>query len=104
MSDVLTDILAKRRDRAIAKILGFKERELDPILSQHPRGREVSTKLRKIVLDELNDQHELALDVLKSLGDDSTVVLNDHYLKLLANMHDTLAEVAEHVMTTNGAS
>jgi len=90
MSDVLTDILAKRRDRAIAVILGVKEREVDPILNRDPRGREVSSKLRKVVLDQINELHELTQDMLKSMATSGDVVLNDVYLEMLARIHDAV--------------
>jgi hypothetical protein len=90
VSDVLTDILAKRRDRAIATILNTKEQEVDPYLTDSPRGREAAAKLRKAVLDQLNDFHEMCLDVLRALETGDTVVLNDHYLQLLAEVHDAI--------------
>jgi hypothetical protein len=60
------DILKKRRDRSIAIILGVKEREIDPLLDQEPGGRRASTLLRKVVLDQINDFCDLALDVANS--------------------------------------
>lgn len=60
------DILKKRRDRSIAIILGIKEREVDPLLSPQPGGPQASTLLRKVVLDQINDFCELALDVANS--------------------------------------
>src|SRR4051812_27144438 len=90
MSEVLTEILAKRRDRAIATILNVKEREVDPHLCQSQRGREASAKLRKVVLDQLNEIHDLTLDVLRSFESSEGVVLNEHYLTLLSEIHDAL--------------
>lgn len=81
MSDVLTEVLAKRRDRAIGIVLGVKERECDRHLPP-----EVSKKLRKVVLDQLNEFYDLCLDVLRSL-DNGDVVLNERYLEMLAEVH-----------------
>ena len=60
------DILKKRRDRSIAIILGVKEREIDPLLTQEPGGNHASTLLRKVILDQVNDFCDLALDVASS--------------------------------------
>lgn len=60
------DILHKRRDRAIAIILKIKEREIDPLLGQTPGGVQASRALRKVVLDQLNDFCDMALDVASS--------------------------------------
>lgn len=68
------EILKKRRDRAIAIVLSIKEREVDPHLTD-PAGREASKALRKVVLDQLNDFCEIALDVAAS-GDVATFEFN----------------------------
>ncbi len=60
------DILKKRRDRAIAIVLSIKEREVDPFLSGSQSGRDASKAMRKVVLDQLNDFCDLALDVAAS--------------------------------------
>ena len=60
------DILKKRRDRAIAIILSIKEREVDPLLNQMPGGSRASGLLRKVVLDQVNDFYDMALDVATS--------------------------------------
>jgi hypothetical protein len=66
-------LLARRRDRAIAIILGVKERECDPYLPE-----EASRKLRKVVLDQFNEFSALVEDIA-----DSGVVLNQEYLAKL---------------------
>ena len=53
------EFLGKRRDRAIATILGYKEKECDRYLPQ-----EISVGLRKIILDHMNDLCDLALDLM----------------------------------------
>lgn len=60
------DILKKRRDRAIAIVLSIKEREVDPVLGTSDAGRNASRILRKVVLDQINDFCDLALDVASS--------------------------------------
>lgn len=77
MQPSLNELLAKRRDRAIATVLGVKERECDAFLPPESRAR-----LRKVILDQINEVADLALDVIKSL-DTGEVVLNEAYLERL---------------------
>lgn len=74
-------LLAKRRDRAIAVVLGVKERECDQYLPPVARA-----KLRKVVLDQFNELYELTLDLFRSFDSDG-VVLNELYLERLAALH-----------------
>jgi hypothetical protein len=60
------DILKKRRDRAIAIVLSVKEREIDPLITDTPEGRAAAKALRKVVLDQINDFCDIALDVANS--------------------------------------
>lgn len=60
------EILKRRRDRSIAIILSLKEREIDPLLEQLPSGKRASQALRKVVLDQINDLYQLALDIASS--------------------------------------
>ena len=53
--------LGKRRDRAIATLLSFKERECDQYLPP-----DVSAKLRKEILDQINELVDMAFDLLGS--------------------------------------
>lgn len=85
MSDVLTDVLSKRRDKAIGIVLGVKERECDRFLPA-----EVSKKMRKVVLDQLNEFCDLCLDVLTSLEANGSVVLNERYIEMLAEVHSAV--------------
>jgi hypothetical protein len=64
------DILKKRRDRTIAIILGIKEREVDLLLLGQPGGEQASRALRKVILDQVNDLYDIALDVASSSGAD----------------------------------
>lgn len=77
-------LLRKRRDRAIAICLSLKEREADPFLPP-----QVSAKLRKVILDQMNDLYDTCLDLLGS-SDDGTVILNEEYLRKIDDLHDLL--------------
>ncbi len=60
------EILKKRRDRAIAIIMNIKEREIDPLLDQVSGGDRAKRALRKVILDQMNDFYNMALDVASS--------------------------------------
>ncbi len=93
MTDVLGDLLAKRRDRAIAAILSCKERELDPLLGTIPgRGAEASVKLRRVVLDQLHDMHQLYVDVIGSFEADQAVAINELWLEKLDAIHEAVVK------------
>ena len=81
MNQAVGTILERRKNKAIAIVLGVKEREIDSSLS-----RPLQDKLRKVVLDQFNEYHELCMDVIKSL-DTGEVTLNEHYLELLSELH-----------------
>lgn len=83
----ITDLIDRRRDRAIAAILGVKEREADPFLSP-----EASRKLRKVVLDQLNDLTSLFGDLVGALSSTQAdgVVLNEFYLEKITEIHDAV--------------
>lgn len=85
--DALTALLKQRRDRAIAIVLGVKERECDRDLSAAS-----SQKLRKVVLDQFNEFYLFISDVLSSL-DTGDVVLNEEYLRKIDMVHQDIAAV-----------
>jgi len=93
MQQVLNDFLARRRDRAIAIMLGVKEREADAHLP-----RDVSAKLRKAILDQMNEFYDSCLDVMKSL-DRGDFVVNEEYFERLEDM---LEDIHAHVRTKDG--
>lgn len=97
MQTVLSDVLARRRDRSIAIILGLKERECDQYLS-----REVSIKLRKVILDQMNEYHDFVMDVCKSLDNNSQVVLNELYLEKIDAMYEQMVRRRIMIAETNG--
>jgi hypothetical protein len=65
------NFLGKRRDRAIATLLSFKERECDSFLPV-----EVSQRLRKEILDQINELCDVAFDLI---GNDE-VILNEEFI------------------------
>lgn len=75
------ELVERRKDRAIAIILRMKESECDEFL---PAG--VRTKLRKVILDQLNDLAEVVTDILKASTSD-TVVVNEFWLEKLMEVH-----------------
>jgi hypothetical protein len=88
------EILKKRRDRAIAIVLSVKEREVDAILNGQPGGKEAGKALRKVVLDQINDFCDLALDVAGS-SDVATFEFNpDIWTRKINEIH--------RVVTGNG--
>jgi hypothetical protein len=76
----LQDLLDRRCRRSIAVILGVKEREVDKFLSP-----EVAAKLRKVIMDQLNEFSSLANDILDSATKD--IVFNELYLEKLEAVH-----------------
>lgn len=78
--------MARRRDKAIKIILGFKERECDSYLP-----KEVQVRFRKLILDELNDFYEVYLDLHDA--EDESVVKNELFLKKLDEIHEELREL-----------
>lgn len=82
---VLSDVLGKRRDRVIAILLSFKERECDQHLP-----RDVQVRFRKIVLDQLNEFADLCTDIMRSL--DAGDSFNELYLERLEAKVDTLLD------------
>lgn len=86
MNQTVGSILERRKNKAIAIVLGVKEREIDSSLS-----KPLQDKLRKVVLDQFNEYHELCMDVMRSL-DDGGVTLNDHYLEMLEVIHQVVTD------------
>jgi hypothetical protein len=78
------EFLRRRKDRAAAIILSAVEKELSGPLDGAPRGR-----LRKVILDQLNDLYNATLDVVQSV-DTGTVVLNDIWLERLEAIYDVV--------------
>lgn len=83
MSDKVDRMLARQRDRAIATILDFKERECDEYLPV-----EVQRKLRKVVLDQLNELTIFAVD----LADGGEAIVNELFLEKLDEIKVTVLQ------------
>lgn len=89
MQSVLVEMMARRRDRCIAVILGLKERECDQYLA-----KDASEKLRKVILDQVNDLYAFNLDICNSLDQpDEGVVLNEYHLNRLDEIHQMISEL-----------
>ncbi len=84
-SSSLADLLDRRCKRSIAIILGVKEREADFLLPN-----DVKQKLRKVVIDQLNEFCSLATDILESASDG--IVFNELYLQKLDEIHDAVVK------------
>lgn len=83
------ELVEKRFNRAIAVILGAKEREIDAYLRLGgPEGVEASSRFRKAVLDQLNDLRELTLDLMGSEAGDG--VVNELFLEKLDAIHQVV--------------
>lgn len=84
MEDAVRKILAKRRDRMIATILGAKEDLCDTYLPD-----DVSEAFRKVVLDQTNDYFDLCADILRSVQPDS-VLINEAWLEKIDAIHEAV--------------
>lgn len=84
------ELLRRRKDRACAILLSYKEREIDPFLN-----RDASEKLRKEILDQLNDLYEVSRDIIASL-EGGGVVYNEIYLQKLDAIYDHLVLNGKH--------
>ena len=76
-----TSIVARQRDRSIASILDYKERECDALLPPP-----VAKMLRKVVLDNINDLTNLCLDLLGG------AIVNELYLEKIDEIYNWVLE------------
>lgn len=74
-------IVKRRSNRAIATILGVKDRDCDPYLSSGS-----SEKLRKTVMDQVNELADLAVDCIRSIPPEGSIA-NQYYLEKLEDIH-----------------
>jgi len=77
-------VAARRRDKAIAIILRHKEDLLDEFVPE-----ERSDAFRRVVLDQINDLHELFVDLLEA---SQGTLVNDRWLDLLEEVHAAVTE------------
>lgn len=96
------DILSKRRDRTIAIVLGIKEREVDPLLTQVPGGSRASTLMRKAILDQINDFYDMALDVASSSGADKYEFNPEVWSRRIEGQLRDLTRTMQHMASQNG--
>lgn len=90
MQDSVRQLLGRRKNRSIAIILSTKEDECDEYLPA-----ESSHLLRKVVLDQLNEFHDLALDIMESL-DTGRTMINDHWLEQLLIKLDQIYDKVDY--------
>jgi len=74
--------LGKRRDRAIAILLSFKEKEVDQFLPD-----DVSSKLRREILDQFNEVVDTAFDLMSSES-----VYNEEFMTRFNDLYNFLIE------------
>ncbi len=61
MDDSLRDLLARRKNRTLAIMLTEKEFIVDPHVPP-----DAARKMRKVILDQVNDYHDFCVDVLEA--------------------------------------
>ena len=83
MNLAMKNALTKRKDRSIAILLGVKERELDKFLPE-----DVQRAYRKLVLDQVNDLYEFAIDLLNS--EEDGIIINQLYLDKIDEIYERL--------------
>lgn len=83
-------LMNRRRDRAIAIILGLKEKDIDEYLP-----KDIQVKFRKLILDQVNDLTSFALDLIRSL-DDPNIVPNEVYWDRLEEKIDKVLALYGH--------
>lgn len=73
MNDAVKETLRKRKDRMAAIILGAWESN--------------DRDFRKVVLDQVNDYHDLVINLM-NIVDDNSVVLNEEYVRKLDELYE----------------
>jgi hypothetical protein len=76
-------LLGKRRDRAIATLLSYKEREIDGYLSEVE-----ASAFRKVILDQINDLCDFAFDLMSP----DQVIFNEEFLDRLESIEKAVLE------------
>lgn len=98
------EILKKRRDRAIAIVLGVKEREVDPLLNGVPGGDRALHALRKVILDQINDFYDMARDIASSSGADEFEFNPEVWVRRIDGQLNDMRRAVQHLaaQTANG--
>lgn len=92
MDSAYVAIVNKRKDRAIAIILGVKEKDADPYLPSP-----ASAKVRKVVLDQVNDLTDFVVDIIKSLDGGTSIPNEDYFLRLEQKIDELTGHDRERV-------
>lgn len=77
MNQAVSETLKKRKDRMAAIILSSWEQG--------------DKDFRKVVLDQVNDYHDLVVNLMNVVADEG-VVLNEEYVQKLDDIHEMLME------------
>lgn len=77
----INELLARKRNRALAIILSTKERECDDYLPD-----DAAYKLRKVILDQVNEFAEYTADIIEALTSGAEIAVNEYYLDRLAEL------------------
>jgi hypothetical protein len=88
MSQGIKELLEKRRDRCIAKVLAAKD-DIEYGMKSGNLGHQDIQYLRKVILDEFNDFCNMAMDIIDSI-DDESVVLNQDYLERIDKIYEAV--------------
>lgn len=81
---LVRSFLGQRRQRMIATLMGYIEKEVNPQLDERQRRQ-----LRSKVLAAANEYHDSAVDIVAAAADDGSTV-NDEALRLIARVDTEL--------------
>lgn len=82
MSQELVNLLTAQHKRLVATVMRHIEREVYPALSLDQRR-----DLREVVVRAAGVYHDAALDCLKAVSVDDTMVTNERLYELLGQIH-----------------
>lgn len=82
MGQELSNLLSSSHKRLVASIMRHVEKDVYPYLTLEARR-----ELRDVVVRAAGAYHDTALDCLKATSPGEDVVINDHMLELLEQMH-----------------
>jgi hypothetical protein len=85
MAQELTNLLTSQHKRLVATVMRHIEREVYPVLSLEQRR-----DLREVVVRAAGVYHDTALDCLKAVVSDDTMVTNERLYDLLEQIHRAL--------------
>jgi hypothetical protein len=76
----VNELLERKKNRALAIILSTKERECDYLLDEQS-----SYKLRKVILDQVNEFYEYTADIIEALTSGTEIAVNEYWLERMAD-------------------